>query len=325
MLKLSQATRERASSASAPASTFASSFAFLVVLLSLTLAAAPAGAQTTTGIGVRAQGMGGAFTAVADDASAWWWNPAGLAGGPFFNTVLEFDRPDTSTDDSVRGISVAYPALGATYYRFPLRQIRLSTSTESSASIRQDDEAALRVYGATVGQSFGNHFVLGTTLKLLHADDVATNLSFDLGGMVAFGLARFGVVVRDVAEPSFRNEAGDREFTLQRGARAGFALSSGRRGVIGSATLSVDADLTTTHDPLRGDERVIAVGAEVWSQRSRIGIRGGINSNRAVDQGVQVSGGLSFAVRSGTFGEAFISGGGDDVRHGWGLGLRVTF
>jgi len=324
MLTLSQATRARASSASA-ASAFVSASASFVVLLSLALVAPAASAQTTSGVGVRAQGMGGAFTAVADDASAWWWNPAGLAGGPFFNALLEFDRPDTSTDDSVRGFSVAYPALGATYYRFPLRQIRLSTSTETSASIRQDDEAALRVYGATVGQSFGNHFVLGTTLKLLHADDVATNLTFDIGAMAAFGSARFGVVVRDVTEPDFRSDTGDREFKLQRGARAGFALSSGRRGVVGSATLSVDADLVTTHDPLRGDERVIAVGTEVWSTKSRIGIRGGLSSNRAVDQGLQVSGGLSFAIRSGTFGEAFISGGSDEVRHGWGVGLRVTF
>src|SRR5262245_11642446 len=153
MLKLSQATRTQASSASAPASTFASPFASssasFVVLLSLTLAA-PASAQTTSGVGVRAQGMGGAFTAVADDASAWWWNPAGLAGGPFFNALLEFDRPDTSTDDTVRGFSVAYPALGATYYRFPLRHIRLSTSAETSARIRQDADTALRVSGATL-------------------------------------------------------------------------------------------------------------------------------------------------------------------------------
>src|SRR5262245_2215010 len=197
MLKLPQATRAGVPSASVSASSFAS----FVVLLSLALAAPAASAQTTNGIGVRAQGMGGAFTAVADDATAWWWNPAGLAGGPFFNGLLEFDRPDTSTDDLVRGFSVAYPALGVMYYRFPLRQIRLSTSTETSASIRQDDEAALRVYGATVGQSFGNHFVLGTTVKLVHADNVATNLSFDIGAMASFGEARFGVAVRDVAEP----------------------------------------------------------------------------------------------------------------------------
>ena len=33
--------------------------------------------------------MGGAFTAVADDATATWWNPAGLAGGAYFNGLIE--------------------------------------------------------------------------------------------------------------------------------------------------------------------------------------------------------------------------------------------
>ncbi|MBM3238922.1 hypothetical protein FJZ31_21735 [Candidatus Poribacteria bacterium] len=35
-------------------------------------------ASLTTGIGARAMGMGGAFVAVADDATAAYWNPAGL-------------------------------------------------------------------------------------------------------------------------------------------------------------------------------------------------------------------------------------------------------
>ncbi|HKB12471.1 MAG TPA: conjugal transfer protein TraF, partial [Vicinamibacterales bacterium] len=212
-----------------------------IVLSALTFAVPPACAQPTDVIGVRAQGMGGAFTAVADDATAWWWNPAGLGGGPFFNGLFEFGRPDTSSSRSVRGISVAYPALGLTYYRLPLRQIRLSTSTESLATIRQGDEAALTVFGATVGQSFGNHLVLGSTLKLLHAD--GTNVGLDAGAMATFGRARLGVTVRDLTKPSFGSGTG--AYTLDRSARAGLALSSGRRGVIGSATLSFDADLTT--------------------------------------------------------------------------------
>src|SRR3982751_592435 len=83
----------------------------LIGAASLTVAAAGVCAQTTDAIGVRAQGMGGAFTAVADDATASWWNPAGLAGGAFFNALLEVDRPDTKTSDSIRGVAIAYPAL----------------------------------------------------------------------------------------------------------------------------------------------------------------------------------------------------------------------
>ena len=41
--------------------------------------AGPAGAQTFEAVGTRAAGMAGAFVAVADDASAAYWNPAGFA------------------------------------------------------------------------------------------------------------------------------------------------------------------------------------------------------------------------------------------------------
>ena len=38
-------------------------------------------AQTVDTVGTRAAGMAGAFVAVADDASAAYWNPAGFAAG----------------------------------------------------------------------------------------------------------------------------------------------------------------------------------------------------------------------------------------------------
>ena len=54
--------------------------------------ALPANAQIYEIVGTRAQGMGGAFVAVADDATATWWNPAGLATGAYFSSVVELGR-----------------------------------------------------------------------------------------------------------------------------------------------------------------------------------------------------------------------------------------
>ena len=65
--------------------------------------------------------MGGAFVAVADDATATWWNPAGLAGGAYFSAILEIGshrEPRTTSDPAapasawranVRGFAVGVP------------------------------------------------------------------------------------------------------------------------------------------------------------------------------------------------------------------------
>ena len=47
-----------------------------------------ASGQVTELVGSSASGMGGAFVAVASDSSAVWWNPAGLAAGPFLDMAL---------------------------------------------------------------------------------------------------------------------------------------------------------------------------------------------------------------------------------------------
>src|SRR5829696_672408 len=123
--------------------------------------------------------MSGAFTAVANDATATWWNPAGLASGAYFNAILEYAHPDDRPGDGLRGVSVAFPALGLSYYRLP-RPASSSASTDTGTGSRQD-EGSLSVFGATVGQSLGNHLVIGSTVKVLNADD--TKMGLDIGAM----------------------------------------------------------------------------------------------------------------------------------------------
>src|SRR5687768_14058729 len=54
---------------------------------------AQASAQTSFEVvGSRALGMGGAFVAVADDPSAAFWNPAGLASGQPAGATIEWVR-----------------------------------------------------------------------------------------------------------------------------------------------------------------------------------------------------------------------------------------
>src|SRR3954454_20371338 len=94
------------------------------VMVALVFSVQPAGAQTFDTVGARAAGMGGAFVAVADDASAAYWNPAGFAAGSYFSLVL--DRNSAELDPSSNGaatnqsgflLALGMPALGISYYR----------------------------------------------------------------------------------------------------------------------------------------------------------------------------------------------------------------
>ena len=57
----------------------------LSVVLLIILAVPACG---SIGLGTRAMGMGGAFTAVADDESAFYWNPAGITQIRFISVML---------------------------------------------------------------------------------------------------------------------------------------------------------------------------------------------------------------------------------------------
>jgi hypothetical protein len=281
-------------------------------------ASIPAAAQTYETVGIRAQGMGGAFVAVADDASATWWNPAGVATGAYFNSILEYDRAENAL--RAEGFAMAFPALGLSYYRLPISQMRPPRSTGAGSASRED-EGVLSVFGASVGQSLGNHVVLASTLKLLHAEG-DTHPGLDIGAMANFSELRIGLTVKNVSEPSFG--AGDTTLDLGRQVRAGAALVGRGRGGVNQLALAVDADLTKTPTP-SGDERHLAGGVEVWMAQRRVGVRGGAAMNTIGDSRRSASAGLSLAVRPGTFVDTQVTGGSDSSRKGWGIDLRVTF
>src|SRR5215217_6535279 len=83
-----------------------------------------AAAQTFDAVGSRAAGMGGAFVAVADDATAAYWNPAGFASGSFFSLVVDRNTAKAGTTGNGPAgkrsgliVAIGAPALGLSYYR----------------------------------------------------------------------------------------------------------------------------------------------------------------------------------------------------------------
>jgi hypothetical protein len=315
-----------------------------------------ASAQIYETIGTRAQGMGGAFVAVVDDATATWWNPAGLIL-TYFSLVAEGTRTDTPLDPAAgaaawrsetKAFAASFPALGLSYYRLRLSEIAPPTSTAAAQPGRQDLGVAgggvrflnTHQFGATIGQSLGTHLIVASTLKLVRAglgssstgtlDDAAdlaapleTSGDLDFGALVMFGTARVGVSVKHLNEPSFGDGAG--AFTLKRQARAGIAFLRGQPGSIATLAAAFDADLTKTPTAL-GDVRHVAAGLELALPRQRLAVRGGVSANTLgeVTNSTSTSAGVSIGVLRGVYLDGARTFGTDRSRTGWAVGLRLT-
>lgn len=307
-------------------------------------AAAPVEAQPFEGPGARAQGMV-AFVAVADDASAVYWNPAGLASGAYFSLLLDRTDAETATLGNRGGsrstwmLALGTPALGVSYYR--LRSTTVAPGVSLPANQLTGVESLVTHHaGFTLVQSVASHVAVGATVKVVRgvaaegdspdtAEDLlddwelmgvgSTRVDADLGVMVTGNLLRAGLTVRNVSRPSFDTQA-DGELRLDRQARAGIALLLTDRW-----TAAVDMDLTRNRGPF-GDLRTLAIGTEGRLTRRAVA-RGGVQVNTAGDgdRAPSLALGASYLAFGGLLVDAHFSTGSDRSFRGWGLAGRVLF
>jgi F plasmid transfer operon, TraF, protein len=315
--------------------------------------------------GTRALGMGGAFTAVADDATATWWNPAGLS------TLLADAVIDGGADDLIDhadqqigeggawrarpfGIAVAAPVVGFSFNRLSVRDIRSATDGRPPGRKDPTIGPAVRTFessslGVTLVQSLGDWFVVGSTLRLLRAGtgsapvaadasvdsalDAAGTLDtadrtvadVDVGALVFVGPMRLGIVGRNLGDHRFEAAGGNVAFEVERAVRVGAAFGPGPAWVRRDWTVAVDADLTTTDAP-DGERRSLAIGGERWlGHAHRLAVRAGGRFQTTGDARPVASGGASVAVIRGVYVEAQVTGGADAAVSGWTLAGRVTF
>jgi hypothetical protein len=294
-------------------------------VVAILLASHPASAQIFESVGTRAQGMAGAFVAVADDASATWWNPAGLATGAYFSALVERDFAKSPNDDNALGVAVAVPSLGVSYYRTRISVIPAAGSTDAAMPGRQDQAVGLPLptfvvnqWGLTFGQSLGSHLVVASTPKIVRADD--THVDLDLGAMVRFGRLRAAAVVKHLHEPDLTVEGTRVGFDRQ--VRLGLAFVQPSSSDV-AVNAALDADLTSTSTAF-GNARHLAGGAELWA-RHQLGLRAGVSVNTIDELRPALSVGASVAARRGVFVDARLTRGDDEAIKGWGFDLRVTF
>jgi hypothetical protein len=289
-------------------------------------------------VGTRAAGMAGAFVAVADDATAVYWNPAGVGTGSLVSLVLDAGRfrlgsasQAVPNEDTGAIVALSATAFGLAYYR--LGTYGISTAEPAGMSPQSREEVLRSVHAlttSTVGvafvQSLGEHIVVGVTPKLVHGDGELAG-DVDAGLMAWVDRFRFGLVARNLTTPAFADatagKPGDgEEIELQREVRIGGAWGSGWTG-ISRVVVSVDGDVMSRATPA-GDRRDIAAGLETWWMSQRIGLRGGVRRSTIGEARAAVAAGISAGLKPGMLVEAHVLRGRDEERS-WSVGARMTF
>jgi hypothetical protein len=303
----------------------------LAAILAMSLAA-PSAAQGP--VGTRASGMSGAFVAVADDATAVYWNPAGLATGSFVSAVIDLGQavigPVSSQtivnqEDTTVFVGVSATAIGVAYYRVATYgrpdepEVNGDRSREEVG--RGVHALTTSVLGSSLVQSLSEHIVVGATPKIVRTE-TGKDFDVDAGVMVSWSHFHAGVVGRNLTTPTFDTEDGLAAVELGREVRVGGAWGSGWSG-LSRVIIAVDGDVMSRPTPA-GDRRDLAGGVETWWFNRRLGVRGGISRSTIGEAREALSGGLSLGVTAGMLIEGHVARG-DAEERSWSVGLRMVF
>lgn len=226
-------------------------------------------------LGARAASMGGAFTGVADDATAFYWNPAGIALGAFLGAGMyhgreHSDRGGSVFEDRASGLSLEYTFMGVAFTQF--RQSvgvdgdhRGLDTFDVAVSVLQSLPIDNLVVAGTI------HYLSGTT-SLGDMESGSNSWDVDLGVMYERnGVFRVGLMLSHLREARFVLP-NDERLRVPRHARAGISVRLPQ-----SFLIAFDADLST-QGPSSDPWREISLGAEKGLLDRRLFIRAGLRA-----------------------------------------------
>ncbi|HEX9951812.1 MAG TPA: PorV/PorQ family protein [Rubricoccaceae bacterium] len=300
--------------------------ALLLVALGVGLAAPGAAAQSVSrsgttagaflqmGVGPRAEALGGAVTAGVSDATALYWNPAGLAQMTTGEAVSA--HSDRFGDLSHDYIGVAVPLWGGvagasvTRLGVPAQEVRTELDQDGTGETFDASSLAL---GVTYGRAITDRFALGGTVKLIQeriwhssasavAVDIGTQFRTDFFGGLTIGaqLSNFGTDMRldgrdlrTSVDPAPSQDGNNGQIPADYALDAWSLPLDFKLGVVARPVRSALNQLTIAVDALHPSTNYesLNVGAE-YGFRDRFFLRGGF-------QGLfleEAEGGLSLGV-----------------------------
>ena len=271
------------------------------------------------GIGARANAMGGSFSSIADDASALYWNPAGISYIDSYQGL--FTYTSMFADINLNYFGIVIP--GGEFGNFGFSVTALDygdmevTTEENPDGIGLTFSANSFAFGLSYGRKITENLVLGATVKYIKesiSNSSAEGISFDIGTIFntpfygirfSSSISNYGtkmkmegedLLVRHDPDPTSRgtNSAIDANFStdefelplkLQIGLSRDFYVMENQR-----LTLSVDA----AHP--NDNSQYVNMGGELALFNETVFLRGGYKTLFLVDsqEGLTLGFGLHY-------------------------------
>ena len=264
-------------------------FLIIICIIPFSLSSTVIKENVLKSAGARAAGFGGAFTAVADDYSAFFWNPSGLvlvdrvSGTVFYDSVFKNSQTDI-------GINFTYPL----YDNYTLAFSYFHTGY--AGSVFSDNE--LYFTGAAYLDD-KKMYALGGNFKFYNtsASDLNVNgnsAGLDIGVMVFPDILekkiRFGFMAQDLDEAVIWNNNITQRvpYTFIMGSAYSFDPS---------ATVSMDIDILQSEAGKYHSRTGVDIGGEKWFLNHIIGnfgVRGGFSWREALDPNYKFTLGFSY-------------------------------
>lgn len=161
----------------------------------------------TISIGARAQGMGGAFVGLADDAAAIYWNPAGISRQD--RTQILLVREDMFAGMTFDYAGFLYPfsrhqSIGLAMALLDVGEMEVTTvlEPEGTGELFLSHQLALNF---TYGVNFTDRFSFGASLKYIEEKiwhEKATAVGYDIGTLfrTPFNDLTIGVTVCNIGQ-----------------------------------------------------------------------------------------------------------------------------